>query len=101
MLQGPSIPLSVEVPQQLHDRLQMFLGTHANWDVDQVVAIALARFLKSREETLQLSALAARERQSLAEMQVDSLSLMERRLIFFLRKLVALAMGSRNRNSSH
>ncbi|MGF1482129.1 MAG: DUF2811 domain-containing protein [Cyanophyceae cyanobacterium] len=56
MLQGSPISLYVEVPEQLYDHLQLFLDNNTSWDVDQVMTIALAQFLKGKEkEPLQKS----------------------------------------------
>lgn len=50
MLLGTPVSLYVEIPQQLHNNLQFFLDTNTSWDVDQVMTIALAQFLKSKEK---------------------------------------------------
>lgn len=103
MLQGSSISLYVEVPEQLHDHLQTFLDTHRNWDVDQVVTIALARYLKSRErETLhRASNLTVRKHRSLARARASSFSSRLRRVLLLLKETLNVAVGKPDRKFSY
>ncbi|MEM9907944.1 MAG: DUF2811 domain-containing protein [Cyanobacteria bacterium P01_D01_bin.44] len=39
------VSLMVEIPEELLDSLQSFLGTHTGWDQDRVVCAAMALFL--------------------------------------------------------
>lgn len=40
-----NIPLSAEIPQELHESLQRYLDEHPSWDQNRVLAAALSLFL--------------------------------------------------------
>lgn len=39
------VSVLVEIPEELHNALSMFLETHSSWDQDRVLSAALSLFL--------------------------------------------------------
>ena len=49
MMNTSTVSILAEIPEVLHESLQVYLETHQNWDQDRVFAAALSQFLLQLE----------------------------------------------------